>query len=71
MLNGPDGALPAIITAFSSVNLTDHHPPPTTPTIQELKAGKAYTTLRVARNDAKLAGIRKGKAGKGGDDKDE
>lgn len=49
-----------------------HHPnktynPPTNQ--QELKAGKAYTTLRVARNDAKLAGIRKGKAGKGGDDK--
>lgn len=41
----------------------DHHQQ------QELKAGKAYTALRVARNDAKLAGIRKGKGGKGGDDK--
>jgi hypothetical protein len=36
-------------------------------TLQELKKTKAYTALRVARNDAKLAGIRKGKAGKGDD----
>ncbi len=46
------------------------HPTATNHTQQELKASKAYTTLRVARNDAKLAGIRKGKAGKG-DEKDE
>ena len=27
--------------------------------LQELKANKAFTTLRVVRNDAKLVGIRK------------
>ena len=36
---------------------------------QELKSQKAYSTLRISRNDAKLAGVRKKKLAEKKDEK--